>query len=136
MKVKFTPEHQSQLEALTVEFVLNQILVSGPVGTLYNVCDLMQLTPNSLKQILTSLKNKLVKLDTTWIDVEQNADFNALNKQINLVNLLIGYKYSLIEQNEIANEKSRLEKQLKELEESQKTPEQLISEIKQKLASL
>ena len=57
-------------------------------------------------------------------------------KHMDTISLIIGYKLKQQEDADNAREKARLEKQLSELEEAQKTPGELIAELKAKIASL
>jgi hypothetical protein len=96
-------------------------------------------TLNTLKQMYANIKNKLVKLEA-----EDEFDFNGtsavkigeLRDKKDFLYLLIKYKMYKELEAETAKEKARLQKEIAELKESTKSPEQRIAEMEVKLNSL
>lgn len=138
-KINFTSSHLDELKRLIADYVLNNKIIIGSLGQQYNVNDLINtLSIGSLRAISTILNKKKATLSSSdeWIE-NLNADkIIELEEQLQLVSLIIGYK---LKQEEIAansKERERLEKQLKDLEDSQKTPADLIAELRQKISEL
>ena len=71
-----------------------------------------------------------------WVDSANQEKIEKLTRQKELVNLIIGYKRWLLEQQETSELKKQLKKTLEDLKESQKTPEDKIKEIEAQLAEL
>jgi chromosome segregation ATPase len=66
----------------------------------------------------------------------QQEKLEALKKQKELVNLIIGWKRHNLEIQEARAKKAELTAQLDELKESQKTPEDRIKELEAKLQEI
>lgn len=139
MKINFTKENENEFRSLIADSVINKCIYSGPVGQEYDVFDLVNgMGVSSLRNLSQFVQNKISKLSVAdeWID-NPNADIIAeLETEKKLISLAIGWKLYQQELNENAREKERLTKQLNELVESQKTPEDLINELKQKISQL
>lgn len=135
----FTKENENELRLLISDSILNKCIYSGPIGQEYDVFDLVNgMSVSSLRNLSQFVCNKISKLsvEDEWID-NPNADLiSELETEKNLISLIIGWKLHQQDLNEKAREKERLTKQLNDLVESQKTPEDLIAELKAKISEL
>ena len=137
--IKFTEEHMTKLKDLAVEMLLNNGIISTKIGQVLNISDLLHTTTiNTLNGIKISLSKKIENLELVdeWVETEAQKEIENLKKDKELVNLIIGYKRFQQEKEANAAKKHALEKQLKELEESTKTPAEKIAEIKEQLNAL
>lgn len=140
MKINFKKEHFDKLKELAVKTLLNNDVIMGKLGTPINIIELIHCTTiNSLNNIRLSLAKKIESLEEKdeWTSNELNqGSLLKAKEQKELVNLIIGYKRY---KQEIADNKANKEallEQLNELKESQKTPEDKIKELEDKLANI
>ena len=136
-KVNFTKEHQEKLDQFVLKMWKENIIVFNTMNVPMNICDLKELTPNSLNNLKLAYDKKIQALESRdeWVDPE--------NDKIDLyrfiregLNLLVGYKRKNIEIAENEAKKKQLDKTIAELEESQKTPEDKLKELKAQRAAL
>ena len=140
MKINFKKEHFDKLKELAVKALLNNDVIMGKLGTPINIIELIHCTTiNSLNNIRLSLAKKIESLEEKdeWTSNELNQDsLLKAKEQKELVNLIIGYKrYKQEIEDNKANKEALLE-QLNTLKESQKTPEDKIKELEDKLANI
>ena len=138
-KINFTSEHLKQLRELIADAVMYNGVINGPMGQNYSVIELMHtLSINSLRTISASLSKKRAALavDDEWVENPNAAKIAELDKQLQLINLIIGYhlKNQEIEANKI--EKERIQKQIDELVQAQKSPKELLEDLQAKLSEL
>ena len=138
-KINFTPEHLKQLRALIADAVMYNSVTTGPMGQNYSVIELMHtLSINSLRAISASLSKRRAALavDDEWVENPNAAKIVELDTQLQLINLIIGYqlKNQEIEANKI--EKERIQKQIDELVQAQKSPKELLEDLQAKLTEL
>ena len=138
-KINFTDEHMLRLRTLIADSVLYNSIIVGPMGQNYTVIDLMHcLSINSLRSLSASIYKKRVALsiEDKWIENPNAAKIAQLDDQLELIDLIIGYqlKTQEIESNKI--EKERIQKQIDELVQSQKSPQDLIADLQAKLSEL
>ena len=96
-------------------------------------------TINSLNNIRLTLSNKIKQLESQdeWIASEINAQqLDIAKRQKELVNLVIGYKRYKMEVEENIKKKAELTAKLKELKDSQKSPEDKIKELEAELSAI
>ena len=139
MKINFTKEHLAQLKANIAELVLNGTIINGPMGQNYDIFAIVNnLSIASLRTISAFLQKKKASLsvDDEWVENPHKAEVEELTFIIDTISLVIGYKLKNIEIEDNAREKARLEKQLNELKESQKTPAELIAELEAKITAI
>lgn len=137
--VTFTEEDVKRLHLLSVQHLYyNTSFKDGVINP--TLPELIHCTTlNTLKQMYANIKNKLVKLEA-----EDEFDFNGtsavkigeLRDKKDFLYLLIKYKMYKELEAETAKEKARLQKEIAELKESTKSPEQRIAEMEVKLNSL
>lgn len=140
MKVNFKKEHFDKLKELAVKVLFNNDVIMGKLGTPINIIELIHCTTiNSLNNIRLSLAKKIESLEEKdeWTSNELNqGSLLKAKEQKELVNLIIGYKrYKQEIEDNKANKEALLE-QLNVLKESQKTPEDKIKELEDKLANI
>ena len=138
-KINFTPTHFERMKELAVEMLLDNEVVIGRLGNQYNIADLVHTTTiNTLNSIRVGMAKAIENLENAdeWVDSANQEKIEKLTRQKELVNLIIGYKRYLLEQQETSELKKQLKKTLEDLKESQKTPEDKIKEIEAQLAEL
>lgn len=140
MKVNFTETNMARLKELAVEMLLNNGIVSTKIGQILNVSDLLHTTTiNTLNSIKNSIKKRIETLegaDEWTVEVDTQREIGNLKKDAELVNLIIGYKRYTQEVAENHAKKRELEKQLRNLEESTKTPAERIEDLKKQIEAL
>lgn len=140
MKINFKKEHFDKLKELAVKALFNNDVIMGKLGTPINIIELMHCTTiNSLNNIRLSLAKKIESLEgkDEWTSDEVNqGSLLKAKEQKELVNLIIGYKRYKQEIEDNKANKDALLEQLNELKESQKTPEDKIKELEEKLANI
>lgn len=135
----FTKEDENELRSLISDSVLNKHIYIGPMGQEYDVFNLVNgMAISSLRNLLQFVQNKISKLSVAdeWTDNPNADEIASLETEKRLIYLIIGWKLYQQKIIENAREKERLTKQLNELIESQKTPEDLIAELKAKISEL
>lgn len=140
MKINFKKEHFDKLKELAVKALLNNDIIMGKLGTPINIIELIHCTTiNSLNNIRLSLAKKIESLEEKdeWTSNELNqGSLLKAKEQKELVNLIIGYKRYKQEIADNKTNKEALLEQLNVLRESQKTPEDKIKELEDKLANI
>lgn len=138
-KINFTPTHFERMKELAVEMLLDNEVVSNKLGLQFNIVELIHTTTiNTLNSMRVGMTKAIENLENAdeWVDSANQEKIEKLKKQKELVNLIIGYKRYLLEQQETSELKKQLKKTLADLKESQKTPEDKIKEIEAQLAEL
>lgn len=139
-KINFTTENKTRLEALCLKFLFNNLPIQGPLGTVLRIEDLLH---NTSISTLTTMHTNLKKTVATLEDVDEWTSTDAdkwklerMKENLELVNLLIGYKRFLAEQEELAEKKADLAAKIAALKDSQKTPAERIAELEAELSTL
>nr|DAN95490.1 MAG TPA: hypothetical protein [Crassvirales sp.] len=139
-KINFTKEHFNKMCSLLLTMLLDNNTVNTKLGTPINVVELLHATTiNSLNNIRLSLSNKIKQLESQdeWVASDSTAkQLDTAKEYKELVNLVIGYKRYKMEVAENAQKKAELIAKLKELKESQKTPEDKIKELEAELSAM
>lgn len=138
-KINFTPTHFERMKELAVEMLLDNEIIVGKLGQQFNIVDLIHTTTiNTLNSLRVGIAKAIENLENAdeWVDSANQEKIEKLTRQKELVNLIIGYKRYLLEQQETSELKKQLKKTLADLKESQKTPEDKIKEIEAQLAEL
>lgn len=138
--INFTKDNYSKMCGLALNMLLDNSTITTKIGQTLNIVELIHTTTiNTLNSIRIGLSKEIANLENQdeWVVGEATQKkLEKAKEQKELVNLIIGYKRKLLEAKELGEKKAELTKQLKALEESQKTPEDKIKEIKEQLASL
>ena len=139
-KINFTKEHYAKLKDLAFEMLVNNYAIQTKFGTPLSIVDLMHTqTIGTLNDIRLAINKQIEKLEDAdeWASgVVEQLRMESLKEKKELVNLIIGWKRYNLEQLEIQHKKDELTNKLKELKESQKSPEDKIKEIEEELNSL
>lgn len=139
-KINFKKEHLDNMLNLAVGMLIRNEVVMTKMGQSLNIVELMHTTTiGTLTDIKKSLSKKIENLEDQdeWVESNTNqVNLARYKNQKELVNLIIGWKRFMLEASEIAKRKQELESRLKELKDSQKTPEDKIKEIEAELASM
>ena len=139
-KVNFTKEHYAKMQTLAFAMLVHNQTISTKMGQPLNIVELMHTqTINTLNGIRLSLGKQIETLESQdeWVATDyQQEKLEALKKQKELVNLIIGWKRHNLEIQEARARKAELTAQLDKLKESQKTPEDRIKELEAKLQEI
>lgn len=139
-KINFTAENKTRLEALCLKFLFNNLPIQGPLGTVLRIEDLLHNTSiSTLTTMHTSLKKTVATLEDVdeWTSTDSDKwKLERMKENLELVNLLIGYKRFLAEQEELAEKKADLAAKIAALKDSQKTPAERIAELEAELSTL
>lgn len=139
-KINFTKEDEAKMYSLAVQFLFANTAWKTTVGTVTDLIELIHSTHiNTLKEHYKMYKSQLEKLDVEdrWGENEKDVyKIKLLSDKKEFIELLIGYKLFKQQEEDIVKEKLALNKKIAELEDSMKTPEQRLAELKAKQASL
>lgn len=139
-KINFTKDHFNKMLSMAAAMLVNNEVVMTKMGQPLNIVELMHTTTiGTLMDIKKSLSKKIENLEDQdeWVESNTNQiHLTRYKNQKELVNLIIGWKRFMLEASEAAKRKQELESKLKELKDSQKTPEDKIKEIEAELASM
>jgi chromosome segregation ATPase len=139
-KINFTKEDETRMSNLAVQFLFAGTEWKTTVGTNTDLYELIHTTSiNTLKEHYKMYKRQLEKLDTDdrWGNNAINScKIKLMSDKKEFIELLIGYKLFKQQEEEIVKEKLELAKQISALEDSMKTPEQRLAELKAKQAAL
>ena len=139
-KINFTKEHQAKLANMALTALFNNTTFNTSMGGTCGISELLhQTTVNSLLQMKQNLDKKIASREAAdeWsmTDLEQTK-LKELKDKSQLINLIIGYKKYQTYLADVETERQKLNKELEALKESQKTPEDKIKEIEDKLKAL
>lgn len=139
-KINFKKEHFERMKELAVEMLFDNGAVHTKLGQQLGIAELIHTTTvSTLTSIKMSLAKRIETLDNQdeWASSDSTQrEIAELTKSKELVNLIIGYKRYKAEAEHAARQKEMLTAELKSLREAQKTPEDKIKEIEDKLAKL
>lgn len=139
-KINFTKEHFEKMKSMAVDMLLKNESVTTKMGQVFNISELMHLTTvSTLNNIRLGLAKRIEDAENKdeWISNEADSKYlSTLRTHKELVNLIIGWKRYNAEQDSIKAERMVLEEELNKLKESQKTPEDKIKELEEKINSL
>ena len=137
--INFNKTHYEMMCEMLLEMLLNNETIQHKMLTLDVVALVHTTTINTLINIRMDLKKAITLLENEdeWTTSEvQQKKLSTLKDKKELVNLVIGYKRWKLEQETIIQARKVLEDKLNELKESQKTPEEKIKELEEKIANL
>lgn len=139
-KINFTKDHFAKLQHLALGMLFTNEVIVSKMGTPLNIVELLHTTTiGTLNEIRLGLAKAIEKLENQdeWTQTEDiQSKLEGLKLKKELVNLIIGYKRFTLENEANARKKAELEARLKELKESQKTPEDRIKELEAEIAQL
>ena len=139
-KINFTKEHQVKLWNMACNALFNKTIFTASMGGTMNIFDLLHTTTvNTLVNMKQSLDKQIAAKESAdeWsmTDLEQTK-LKELKDKSQLINLIIGYKKYQTYLADVEAERQKLNKELEDLKESQKTPEDKIKELEDKLKAL
>ena len=138
-KINFNKTHYEMMCEMLLEMLMNNETIQHKMLTLDVVALVHTTTINTLNSIRLDLKKAIDNLENQdeWSTSEVNQKkLSTLKDKKELVNLVIGYKRWKLEQETVLQARKVLEDKLNDLKESQKTPEDKIKELEDKLANL
>jgi predicted nuclease with TOPRIM domain len=135
--VNFTKEHQDELNALILKHFYKNTQFASPIGSdKANVLTLFHnLTIKSLQDRYITAKKAAQNVgadDWSKSDYEQRQQ-KEKEEIVQLLHLMIGYKKAQSEKDAARQELSDLKAELRQLEESTKTPAEKLAEIKERI---
>lgn len=137
-KINFTDANLARLKELAVKFLMENRVIMTTMGQPLSISELMHTQSiNTLNNIRTALNKQIEKQESKdeWVNPD-NVQLDILRENKELVNLIVGWKRKNLEIAENKKLKEELTKKLGELEESTKTPEDRIKELKAQLQEL
>lgn len=138
MKINFTKDHMQRLLELANDALFNRTSVTTKLGQVLNIYELLHTTSiNQLNEIKLFLAKKIEKAEEAdeWVD-KDNAKLQALKEVKELVNLIIGWKRYNLELAENESRIAEIDKQLNDIDEATKTPEDKKKELLAEKAKL
>ena len=139
-KINFTKDHFAKLQHLALSMLFTNEVILTRMNTPLNIVELIHTTTiGTLNEIRLGLGKAIEKLESQdeWTSTEDTqTKLEGLKLKKELVNLIIGYKRFNLENEANARKKAELEAKLKELKESQKTPEDRIKELEAEISQL
>ena len=140
-KINFTKEHYAKMKELAFEMLVkNEVITATKMGIPLSIGDLMHTqTINTLNNIRVALAKQIsdAEAQDEWGTTDyQQKKLENLKQKKELVNLIIGWKRYTAEKAEEQAKKTELVNKLKELKESQKTPEDKIKELEEELKAI
>lgn len=139
-KINFTAEHEISLKMKAISYLFEGKTFKAAIGTEINIHQLLHDTSlNSLDKLLVSLKKEIETLSSgsKWkLNDYQQKKLEELNDRFELIDLLIGYRMFLNQEEKRTEKVKQLQSNLTILKESKKTPDEKIAELEAEIASL
>ena len=138
MKINFTKEHMSRLLDLADAALFDKTVIVTKLGQPLNIYELLHTTSiNQLNEIKLNLAKKIEKVEAAdeWI-APDNDKLQSMKDTKELVNLIIGWKRYNSELAENERKIAEIDKQLNDIDEATKTPEDKKKELLAEKAKL
>ena len=138
MKINFTKEHMSRLLDLADAALFDKTVIVTKLGQPLNIYELLHTTSiNQLNEIKLNLAKKIEKVEAAdeWI-APDNDKLQSMKDTKELVNLIIGWKRYNSELAENERKIAEIDKQLNDIDEVTKTPEDKKKELLAEKAKL
>lgn len=139
-RINFTQDHMTRLQELALEMLMTNLTVKGPLGTIFNIHQLLhETTTNTLQTMYANIKKEIEKINNldTWSQTDyQQQKVKSLTAVSELINLIIGYKKYQVQLNNEKAEIDSLKAELKELKKQNMSPEEQIKAIEQKIMAM
>ena len=131
----FTKENENRLKEISFEFLIGDKKIINYQGVQFNVSEMFNLDVKTLMSIYAKMIGKRTNsIPIEWLKKDSTDD--ELEIRIEFLNLLIGFKINIIEQNKIIEEAQKIEQEIINIQESLETPEQKIERLKTQLKEL
>lgn len=138
-KINFTKEHMARLTELATDMLFKNDTIKTTLGY-STVIDILHLTTiESLKTIYKGLKNAIEKMEDAdeWATTDyERTKLDDLKQKKEFINLVIGYKRYNAEKESEKKKRLDIEKQIKALEDAEKTPADRLKELRDELAAM
>lgn len=131
MKIKFTKEHFAKLKELAAQALFGGIVIRTKLGQPLNIYELVHtVSINQLNEIKNGLAKHIERIENNdeWINPD-NDKIEGLKTSKELVNLIIGWKRYNLELAENERRIAEIDKQLNDIDEATKTPEDKKKEL-------
>ena len=138
MKINFTKEHFAKLKELAAQALFEGTVIRTKMGSPLNIFELVHCTSvNQLNEIKNSLAKQIEKIETCdeWTNPD-NDKIEGLKANKEMVNLIIGWKRYNFELAENERRIAEIDKQLNDIDEATKTPEDKKKELLAEKAKL
>lgn len=139
-KINFTKEHMARLKELATTMLFKNDCVATTMGQHLEISQLLHCTTiNSLNRIKMELAKKIEQAENAdeWATTDNDKRIlDDLRTKRDLVNLIVGYKRYMDELAATSRERERLQEEIAQLREEQKTPADRLKEMEDKLAAL
>ncbi len=136
--INFTEEHKTQLKKLLTEMLFSNKAIKGIVGTELNAVQLLhQTSVKTLQQLYIATSKEIetsAKLDRWSLSTYQQNKLEEQKSQLELLDLLIGYKKSESIRESNATILQEKKNTLKILLDEKKTPDERIKELQAEIA--
>ena len=129
--INFTKDHEARLKELACEMLFNNGVIQTKLGQPLDIVELLHTTTiNTLNEIRNKLSNTIAKMEEAdeWIE-KDSSKIEKQRKAKELVNLIIGWKRFNLELKERERRIAEIDKQLNDIDEATKTPEDKKKEL-------
>lgn len=137
-KINFTKENKTRLAEMAGDALMRGTRFKGNLGTEMTIFDLIHNCQiNTLSRYYASIKKEIVAIEDLdeWSMTDHQKRKKAdLEKQKELINLLIGFKRYTEEQEANKDKVKALKEQYETLKKSTMTPEAQLAELEKELA--
>lgn len=136
--INFTKEHMQKLSELALKMLFVNGEIRNKIGTPLSIVELLHTTSiNQLNEIKVLLAKKIEQQEgrDEWIDPD-NEKLTQLKEDKELVNLIVGWKRYNSELAENERRIAEIDKQLNDIDEATKTPEDKKKELLAERAKL
>lgn len=131
----FTKENENKLKEISFKFLVDNKKIINYQGVQFNVSEMFNLDVKTLMSIYAKMVGKRTSsVPIEWLKKDSTDD--ELEIRIEFLNLLIGFKINIIEQNKIMEEVQKIEQEIVNIQESLETPEQRIERLQAHLKEL
>lgn len=142
-EVTFTGEHLNKLKQLSIGMLFEDRKIKGQIGTELSIHDLLHNSSvATLQKVHGNLKKAIENkegLDEWSMTPYQQRQLETLNKDKEIVNLIIGYKKFLAQQESNKSKLSEIREEIAQLKKATMSPEDRIAALtlkEQELAGL
>ena len=129
--INFTKDHENRLKELACEMLFNNGVIQTKLGQPLDIVALLHSTAiNTLNEIRNRFSNTIAKMEEAdeWVE-KDTTKIEKQRKAKELVNLIIGWKRLNLELKERERRIAEIDKQLNDIDEATKTPEDKKKEL-------
>jgi hypothetical protein len=136
--IHFTKEHYESLQQLAADMLFANEVINYGIGQPKNIIELLHATSiETLNRIKQTLSKKIEEQENKdeWVDPD-STKLAKLRRKKELINLIIGWKRYNFELAENERRIAEIDKQLNDIDEATKTPEDKKKELLAERAKL